>query len=120
VVQRPALAVAMDLGEGEDALLSGRQQLLAGEFGRGVEVEWPPLPVRTGQLGGEGMQVRLVAGRHLQGRRLHLDEAPRLEPAADRPLDAAPRQQERAPVLMLVGVPPGAWICGVWHGLSLA
>ena len=39
VVQRPALAVAVDVGKAGDALLAGRQQLLAGEFRRGVEIE---------------------------------------------------------------------------------
>ena len=37
VVQRGPLAVAEDMGEGEDARLAGRQQLLAGELGRGVQ-----------------------------------------------------------------------------------
>ena len=38
MVQRPALAVAEHPGEIEDLRLAGRQQLLAGEFRRGVQV----------------------------------------------------------------------------------
>ena len=82
MVQRPALAVAPDPGEFEDPRLAGRQQLLAGELRRGAQVERRARAVGADRLGGEGVQVRLVAGRDLQGRGLDLDEAPRLEPAA--------------------------------------
>ena len=44
MVQRAALAVAEHLGEVEDAPLAGRQQLLAGEFRRGAQIE--PRPAR--------------------------------------------------------------------------
>ena len=70
MVQGPALAVAEDVGEGEQARLAGGQQLLAGELGRGVQVE-PALRRAVGGLGvgREGVQVGLVAGRDLQDRR---------------------------------------------------
>ena len=40
--------------------------------------------------------MRLVAGRDLERRRLDDEEALRLEPAAERRDDPAPRQKERA------------------------
>ena len=63
---------------------------------------------RGGQgLGGEGVQVRLVAGRDLQGGRLDLLEAPRLEPGAEGPRDPVTRQKKRATVGVDAGAPPG-------------
>ena len=44
--KRPALAVAEHVGEGEQPRLAGGQQLLAGELGRGVEVEAATRPCR--------------------------------------------------------------------------
>ena len=54
--------------------LAGRQQLLAGEFRRGAQIERLPLAAGPDQLGREGVQMGLVAGRDLQGRGLDLDE----------------------------------------------
>jgi hypothetical protein len=65
MMQRPALAVSPHLGEVEDAPFPRRQQLLAGELGRGVQVERRALAGLSDQLGGEGVQVGLVAGREL-------------------------------------------------------
>ena len=62
--------------------------------------------VRTDQLGRKAVQVRLVAGRDLQGGRFHLDEAFRLEEAPERCDDAIARQQEGAAVGMHVRLPP--------------
>ena len=73
MMQRAALAVAEHAGEFENARLARRQQLLGGEFRRGAQIERAPLPARRDQLGGEGMQMRLVAGRDLQSRGLDLD-----------------------------------------------
>ena len=74
MMQRPALAVAEHAGEVEDPPLAGRQQLLAGEFRRGVQISGVRSPSGRHQLGREGMQMGLVAGRDLQDRRLDLDE----------------------------------------------
>ncbi len=62
-------------GEIEDARLAGRQQLLHGEFRRGMQIGGPGAPVRADHRGGEGVQMRLIARRDLQGRGLDLGEA---------------------------------------------
>src|SRR5690606_27768438 len=69
MVQRSALAVAPDMAEAGDAGLARRQQLLHGEFRRGVEVEPLPGPVIADGGGGKGVKMRLVARRELQPRR---------------------------------------------------
>ena len=69
-----ALAVAEHMAEGEEAPLARRQQLLAGEFRRRMQVEPLPLPGRRGKLGGEAGDMRLVARRYLQCARIDLDE----------------------------------------------
>ena len=89
MMQRAALAVAEHAGEIEDARLAGRQQLLAGEFRRGAQIERLPLAAGSDQLGGEGMQMGLVAGRDLQGGGLDLDEIARGEPGPQSGRDAA-------------------------------
>ena len=67
MVQRAALAVAKYPGELEDPPLAGRQQLLAGELRRGAQIERRGRAAVGGRKrGGEGVQVRLVAGRDLQ------------------------------------------------------
>ena len=96
-MQRAALAIAEHAREIEDARLAGRQQLLAGEFRRGVQIERPPLAVRRDQLGREGMQMRLVAGRDLQRRGLDLDEAAaRANQPRNARRDPAPRASRKA------------------------
>ena len=55
----------------------------------------------------QGVQMRFVARRRLQGGGLDLDEVPLLEEAAQR-LDETPaRQKERAAIGMDMRVPPG-------------
>jgi hypothetical protein len=53
------------------------------------------------------MQMRLVAGRDLQRRRIDLDEILAREIAAQRRLDAVAADQERTAVGMDVRRPPG-------------
>ena len=93
MVQRPALPIAEDAGELDDAALAGRQQLLAGEFRRGPQVA---LVARAGllQLGPEAVEMGLVARRNLQHRGLDLDELGRGEEFAQIPGDRRPRQQK--------------------------
>ena len=102
--------------------LAGGQQLLAGELGRGVQIERATAAVRADQLGGKGVQVRLVAGRDLQDGGIDLDEALAVEPAPQRRLNCAARQQERPPVGMDVRMPPGASRGAIggrrWHARS--
>ena len=102
-----ALAVAIDMRDVEDARLARRQQLLAGEFRRGVEIAPLGRAVGLDQLGGEAMQMRLVAGRDLQRAAIHLDEAAVRKPVADGGHDAVPRQEEGAAVGMAAGIEPG-------------
>ena len=117
MVQRRALAIAEDAGEIEDARLAGRQQLLGGEFRRGVQVIGvAAAPASSISAGGEAVQMRLVARRDLQDRGLDLDEIARLEPAPQRRLDAPARQQGRAPVGMDVRPPEGR--SGSWRSIS--
>ena len=101
----PRLAIAEDPGEGEDARLAGGEQFLHGEFRRGVEIPLEPSAAGRDQLGREGMQMGLVSGRDLQRRRLDLDEASGVEPAAERRHDPVPREQERPPVGVAAGRP---------------
>ena len=101
-MERPALPVAVDRGEGGDLLLARGEELLHREFGRGVEVARGPPAVGPGQFGGEGVEVRLVARRDLKRGRLDDEEPLRLEPAAECGHDPGPRHEERAAVAMAV------------------
>jgi len=117
MVQRAPLAIAEYGREGEDALLAGRQQLLAGELGRGVEIKRVLGAVRIDERGAEGVQMGLIARRGLQNTRVDFDKALRLEPAADRGYDPPSRQQESAPIGMVLWVPPGTWQAfAPWRG----
>ena len=96
----PRSRLRIDVGEGEQPRLAGGEQLLAGELGRGVQIE-PARAAPSGpiELGREGVQMRLVAGRDLQDRGLDLDEvALRRTSRAGPPGCALRREQERAPV----------------------
>ena len=115
MVQGAALTVAPHPGQVEDPPLARRKQLLAGELRRGVQVEPPRGAVWRDDLGGEGVQVRLVPGRDLQGRRLDFQELPVLEPAPDSAHDPAAGQEERPPVGVDVWAPPGRGLKGL-HG----
>src|SRR3546814_7737949 len=74
MVQRGALAVAKDRGELEQPRLAGRQQLLHGEFRRGMQVQRPAAAVGLLQYGGKSLQMRLQSRRDLQGRGLRRSE----------------------------------------------
>ena len=107
VVQGAAFTVAEDMGEGEDPLLAGGKQLLAGKFGRGVQVEPVPAPIIGDEFGGEGADMGLVAGGDLQGGGIDLDEALRLEARAPGRDHVGAGPQEGPPVGMDMGAPPG-------------
>jgi hypothetical protein len=107
VVQGAALAVAIDPGEGEQPRLAGSEKLLAGEFGRGVEVERLPGAVRAQGFRCESMEMRLVAGRGLEGGGFDLDEIVALEKAPDCGRDPVAADEKRPPVGVDVGHPPG-------------
>ena len=107
-VQRALLAVPKDAGEIDDPPLAGGEQLLHGEFRRGVEVALEPGAAGRHQLGGEGVEMGLVARRDLQRRGLDLEEAVRVEIAAERANDRHPRQQEGPAVGMARALPEGS------------
>jgi hypothetical protein len=115
VVQRPALAVAPDVAEAGDAGLAGGQELLHGEFGRGVEIEPVACPVIADGGGREGVEMGLVAGRELQAGRVDEQEALGRQPGAERQLNAVADQQQRPAVGVPGGGPPGR-DCGRWRG----
>ena len=98
MVQRAALAVAERAGELDDPALARRQELLAGEFGRGAQIA--PLARARGrdELGGEGMEMGLVARRRHQRRGLDLDEIPRREELPQRRRNAHAPQQKGPPI----------------------
>ena len=75
MVQRRALAVAEHMSEGENPLLARRQQLLAGEFRRGMQIKPAFVAPRPDQIHAEGRNMRLIAARDLQRGRLHLDKS---------------------------------------------
>ena len=60
MVQRAALAVAKRAGKLHDTALAGRQKLLAGEFGRGSQIEPFARTRRRHEIGAEGVQMGLV------------------------------------------------------------
>ena len=117
MVQRGALAIAEDPGEIEQARLAGRQQLLGGEFRRGVQIIRIAGAGIVDQHRRKAVQMRLVPRRDLQDRGLDLDEVAGFEPAPQRRLDPPAREQSRAPVGMDVRPPEGR--VGLAHHISL-
>src|SRR5438046_301745 len=101
-----ALAIAEYAREVENAPRAGRQQLLAGELRRGVQIEWFARAVGRGECRREGMQMRFIARRGLQDRAFHFDETGVLEPRPHCFFDALPGPEARAAVGMSLGIPP--------------
>ena len=106
MMQGAALAVAPHLAELEDAPLAGGQEALAGELRRGAQEQEGVAAARRLEPRAEGVEVRLVARRDLQGGGLDLDEGALLEPPAHGGADAGARRQERAVGGVGVGPPP--------------
>ena len=117
MVQGPALAIAPAPGELEQARLASRQEPLAGELRRGAQMQRRAPAGRTYGLGGKGVQVGLIAGRDLQGRRLDLNEVARREPGPNRRCDAGAHHQARAALCVNVGTAPGQVRKGMGQGL---
>ena len=107
VVQGPALAVAEHAGEGENPLLPRRQQLLAGEFRRRMQVKPARRAIWPDKVRPESGDMGLVAGRDLQNGGLDLDEVPRGEARPPAGHHSRPRQQGGPPVLVDAPAPPG-------------
>ena len=95
-MQRPALAIAEDAGEIENAPLAGRQQFLAREFGRGVEIARLSRAAGRDHLRREGMQMRLVAGRDLQRAAFDLEKSARARTGSRTAALMRPRASSRA------------------------
>jgi len=74
-MQVAALAVPEHPGELEKPGLSGRQQLLAGEFRRSPQISAHTAAVGSHDLGPGGMQMGFVARRDLENGGFDLDEA---------------------------------------------
>ena len=75
-MQHAALAVAKRAGELHDAALARRQQLLAGEFRRGSQVEPLARIRRRYQIACKSMEMGLVPRRGHQRAGFDLDEIP--------------------------------------------
>src|SRR5205085_4857169 len=105
-VQRPALAIAEYAREFENPFLAGCEQFLAGEFGRGVQIEAPALALRRYEFGRKSVEMRFVAGRALQYAAFYLKKTGNLEMAPQGFLDAIACPQAGAAIRMLVGIPP--------------
>ena len=94
MMQRAPLAVTERAGEFEDARFARRQELLAGELRRGPQVKRLPLAAGPDQLGGEGMQMGLVAGGNLERGGFHFDEIVAGKPGPHGGGDRPTRPQE--------------------------
>ena len=106
-VQRPALAVAPDMGKGVDPGFPRRQQFLHRKLGRGVQIHRVGNSVIPDGLGGKPVQMRLVSGADGKGRRIHFGKALGRQPDPDGALYPVARQQQRPAVSMARGGPPG-------------
>ena len=74
MVQRPALAVAVNMSHGVEPRLASRQQLLAGKFRRGMQVIAAGAAIRRRVIGRKAADMGLIAGARLQAGRLDLLE----------------------------------------------
>ncbi len=104
-VDRPGLAVAENPGEFERFRLTGREQLLELELGRGDQVELARAAVEAALGRREGMEMGLVAGGDREGRGFDLDEASGREMRGDGAAQRAPGDQARAARGMEVAIP---------------
>jgi len=91
MVRRRPLAIAPHMSEAGDPPFASRQQFLHREFRRGVEVARLGGPILPDHLGGKGVQMRLVARRPLQPRRIDHHEVMLAQIPPDRCLDPVAR-----------------------------
>src|SRR5260221_7239451 len=116
MVRPAALAVAEAMRELEEKRHPRHQQLLHGEFRRGME-KTRPLPLaRLDELGGKGHEMRLEAGADLERGRVDLDEAAAGEEMPDGGDHPAARLEIGA--LRREALRPPPWL--MRHVLSLA
>jgi hypothetical protein len=106
MVQRPALAIAINMSHGVKPRLARREQLLAGEFRRGMQVVAPGAAVRGREIGRKAADMGLVAGARLQGGGLDLLKIARFEPAPHSRAHAGAGLQSRPLVGINALIPP--------------
>ena len=105
-IQIAVLAVAIDGREREDLPFARRQQFLAGEFRRGVEITALAFAAGRDLLGREGMEMGFVSRRDLKRAAFDLDEALVPEIGPCRVADAAACHEKRTAIAMDSFVPP--------------
>ena len=120
-VQRAAFAIPEDMRQAEDARLAGGQELLHGEFGRGMEPRLLRGSVRADEFGLEPDEMGLVAGRRLERGRIDLDEALGVEPLPHGRGDPRAQDEARAPGGVAVAGPEGfsGWTQGAFELFGL-
>ena len=101
MMQFRPLAIAKDMGEGENPLFAGRQQFLAVEFRRAMQVIRRRRAARRTKLRSEAGDMGLVARRYLQRRRFDLDKTFAVEKSAQGFDDSRPPQQARTALSMM-------------------
>ena len=94
------------MGETGDAPLARRQQLFHRKLGRGVQIHRPPQTVIANRLSTKPVQMRLIARRNRQRRRVDLDEVALCQPSPDPRLNPVALQQQPAPIRMPFRLPP--------------
>jgi hypothetical protein len=107
MVQRRALGVAEHPGELEQPRHAAGQKLLHRELGGAVQPAFALFAVGQLPVGGEAGEMDLRARRHLQDRRLDLDEALGRKPRPHGRLQSRPRLQCRQSLRQFVRAPVG-------------
>jgi hypothetical protein len=105
MMQRRAFGIAEHPRELEELRQAARQQLLHRELRRAVQPAFAFLAVRQLPVGGEARQMHFGARRHLQDRRLDLDESLAGEPLSQGGLQTGARLKMRQAAGKFVGTP---------------
>src|SRR5471030_1447297 len=107
MMERRSLGVAEYARELEELRDAAGQQLLHRQLRRAVQPALALLAVGQFPVGGEAREMDLGARRHLQDRRLDLDEALARKPQAQVGLQAGAGLQMRQAAAELLGAPVG-------------
>ena len=106
MVQGASFPVSVNMGKTGDAFFTGGEQLLAGEFRRGVQIKRHGVAGRRQALRDESMQMRLIAGGNLQCSSVDLKKIGAGEIAAKSRLDRIAPNEKCAAVGVDVRRPP--------------